>query len=260
MHDNITYWGILFIAILVIPELVLNRTLGIKSNRQTIIAVVRSVIQLSIVGLYLQFIFDLNNKLLNVAYILIMMSVAGISAVRSSNLKLRELFIPVFFSILVTNFPMVLYFNTIVLRLSDIWDAQYLITIGGMLLGNVLKGNIVGLTAYYTGIKNNHERFCYDLAMGASVFGATKPYLRDAINLAIQPTISTMETIGLVSLPGMMTGQILGGSVPMEAILYQIAIMIAIYVVRYLNVILSILFTQQVMFDDRDMLRLENFR
>lgn len=252
--DNISVIGILYLSLLIIPTLIINMRLNIKMNRGILVSIVRMVLQLSLVGLYLQYIFDLNNPFLNVSYILIMMIVASISVSRSSNFKLRKMLLPIFISMVIPNLLMVLFFNAFVINLKNILEARYIITIGGMLLGNVLSGDIIGLTSYYKGIEKNKKIVNYDLALGATRFQATKPYLKDAISASIKPTIATMATIGLVSLPGMMTGQILGGSIPSEAIMYQVAIMIAIYVTRYINIFGVILLSQRIMFDSKDQL------
>ena len=257
MNDSISYLGIAYLALLIIPTLLVNMQLKISMNRQIIISVIRMVIQLSLVGLYLQYIFDLNNSILNMAYMLVMMLVATVSITNSSGLKLKRLYPSLFVSMALPNLFMVFFFNKLVIDLGNIFEARYVITIGGMLLGNTLSGDIVGLTTFYKGISENKNRVNYDLALGATRFQATKPYLIEAIKVSITPTVASMATIGLVALPGMMTGQILGGSVPMEAILYQIAIMIAIYVTRYANIFGAIGLSQNTMFDKRDQLIVE---
>lgn len=183
-----------------------------------------------------------------------MMVIATVSITKSADLKVRRILVPIFISIAVPNFLMILFFNAFVIDLNNIFEARYIITIGGMLLGNVLSGDIIGLTTYYRGISKNQNQVNYDLALGATRYQATKPYLKEAISASIKPTVASITTIGLVSLPGMMTGQILGGSVPMEAIMYQIAIMLAIYVTRYVNIYGAIHLSQKIMFDKRDQL------
>lgn len=255
--NTISYIGIAYLSLLIIPTLIINKRLNIKMNKQIIVSIVRMVIQLSLVGVYLQYLFDLNNEILNVCYMLIMMLVATISITRTTGLKLKRLYFPIFISIALPNVLMVLFFTKLVINLENILDARFVITIGGMLLGNVLSGDIVGLTTFYKGISANRKRVNYDLALGATRFEATKPYFRDAIKAAIKPTVASMATIGLVALPGMMTGQILGGSVPMEAIMYQISIMIAIYVTRYINIYGALILSQNTLFDKKDQLILE---
>ncbi|MGD6729714.1 MAG: ABC transporter permease [Pleomorphochaeta sp.] len=251
MSNQISYLGIFYLILLIIPTLYINYILSVKMNKRILISVVRMIIQLSLVGLYLQYIFDLNNQILNVTYILIMMLVASISITNSTPLKKKKLYFPIFISMVIPNLFMVLFFNKMVINLNNIFDARYIITIGGMLLGNVLSGDIVGLNSFFKDIEDNKKIINYDLALGASLNQALKPYVKNSLTSSITPTVSSMATIGLVSLPGMMTGQILGGSVPLEAIMYQIAIMIAIYVTRYFNILSSIYITNKYIFDNR---------
>lgn len=252
--SNISYLGIAFLCLLVIPTLLINRRLKIQMNKQIVISIVRMIIQLSVVGFYLQYIFDINNPFINVAYILIMIFAANVSVIKTSDLRLKKLYLPLFVSMAIPALLMILFFNQFVIALENILEARYVITIGGMLLGNVLNGSVIGLTTYYKGIKGNQSRVNYDLALGATLFQATKPYFTSAIQTAVRPTVASMATIGLVALPGMMTGQILGGSVPLEAIMYQIAIMIAIYITRYFSIIGSLVVLQHTVFDKRDQL------
>lgn len=252
--DKITYMGIFYLSLLIIPTLMVNRYLGIKMNKKIVFSVVRMILQLSLVGIYLQYIFDLNNSFLNLLYLLVMMIVASISVSYSAELKVTKLFLPILISMAIPNLFMVLFMNHVVIDLQNIFEARYVITIGGMILGNTLNGDIIGLTAFYKGISENKKRVNYDLALGATRFQATKPYLKDAITASIKPTVASMATIGLVSLPGMMTGQILGGSVPIKAIMYQIAIMMAIYVSRYINILGAIILSENTMFDKKDQL------
>ena len=252
MSDEISYLGIFYLILLIIPTLYINYLLSIQMNKKIIISVFRMIVQLSLVGVYLQYIFDLNKQLLNIAYILIMMLVASISITNSTPLKKKKLYLPIFLSMAIPNLFMVLFFNKMVISLNNIFDARYIITIGGMLLGNVLSGDIVGLNSFFKDIEDNKNVINYDLALGANLVQAIKPYVKNALTASIKPTVSSMATIGLVSLPGMMTGQILGGSVPLEAIMYQIAIMIAIYVTRYINILSSIYISLKYIFNNRN--------
>jgi len=250
MSNEISYLGIFYLSLLIVPTLFINYKLNIKMNKKILISVVRMMIQLSLVGIYLQYIFELNNSILNLAYILIMMLVASISITNSTKLKSKRLYIPIYISMIIPNVFMVLFFNKFVIDLNNIFDARYIITIGGMLLGNVLSGDIIGINTYLKDLEENKKVINYELSLGATQIQAIMPYIKNALISSIKPTVSSMATIGLVSLPGMMTGQILGGSVPVEAIMYQIAIMIAIYVTRYINILISIIFSNNYLFDE----------
>jgi putative ABC transport system permease protein len=112
-----------------------------------------------------------------------------------------------------------------------------------MILGNCLRADIIGLNNFYQSIHKNEKAYHQSLAYGASLTEAVSPFFRDALKSALAPTIASMATIGLVSLPGMMTGVILAGADPFTAIKYQIAIMIAIFSGTAITVFLAIRLT-----------------
>ena len=91
--------------------------------------------------------------------------------------------------------------------LSRILEAKYTIAIGGMLLGNALSGNIIATGNFYERLKRDEDRYLYYLATGASKMEALFPYFRGSIVSALKPTVANMATMGIVFLPGMMTGQ-----------------------------------------------------
>lgn len=118
----------------------------------------------------------------------------------------------------------------------------------------------MSLERFYSGIRKNENKFMTYLMLGASLREAVRPYLRDAIKAAINPSIATMATMGIVSLPGMMTGQILGGAMPMAAIKYQIGIMICIFTAMVVGSLVNVLLSLAIAFDDYQRLRPEVFR
>ncbi len=252
--EEVSYLSIASLLILIIPVLVINRKLRIGLNKEIFYAIARMVIQLSLVGLFLQSIFRLNNPFLNLAYLLFMIMVASFSAARSCNFQLFKLFIPLFLAFILPNVIVLLFFNAFVISLDHLFNARYMITIGGMLLGNCLNGNIISVNRFYQAIKQNKNEYYYSLSLSTNKIEALRPYFKDAVLASINPTIASIETIGLVALPGMMTGQILGGVLPLTAIKYQIAIMIAILIARYFSAILAIIFTSFQAFDENDVL------
>ncbi len=193
------------------------------------IAALRMTVQLFFVGLYLQFVFTLDNAWLNCAWLLIMILVADVSILRHCKLRVRIFGPSLFLALVLGTAVPVLYFTMLILRRPQILEARYLIPIGGMILGNCLRADIIGIRHFYDTVKRDARTFEYMLAQGADLREAIQPYLREAFHNAVAPTIATMMTIGLVSLPGMMTGVILGGQPPMTAIKYQVAIMVAIF-------------------------------
>lgn len=246
-------------TLLIIPTII-SIIYKLKIIKSMLIAVLRMTVQLTLVGLYLEFIFRYDNLWLNLAWVLIMITTAGVTVIRNANLKIRP-FLPIIFIGLVTgSMAIVSLFILITIRPTPFYKASYLIPLTGMLLGNCLKGNIISLERFYYSIRKNETEYIGYLMMGATLKEAIIPYLREAIKPAIAPTISSMATLGLVSLPGMMTGQILGGSTPIVAIKYQIAIMIAILTVIIITTTLNILLSLKVAFNNYQVLRKDIFR
>ena len=210
---------------------------------KTLIAVVRMTLQLLFVGFYLQVVFQLNNPWLNALWLVVMVGVADFSIARGCDLKPGRFVLPLFAALAAgTAIPLLAFMGPLLHR-SNLMDAQYVIPIGGMILGNCLRADIIGIKNFYDAIKKSEKIFLHTLSRGARLHEAVRPYLRDACQAALMPTVATMGTIGLVALPGMMTGVIMGGADPMTAIKYQIAIMIAIFSGTSITVILAILMT-----------------
>lgn len=249
-------WQQLTIAfiILIIPAGILGwYKTGLNSKMA--IATVRMTLQLLFVGYYLEYLFELDNAWINLGWITVMVVVADFATIdRSELVQKMSLILPVFaatfFGIVLINF----YFLEVVIQLRDVLEAQYAIPITGMVLGNCLRSNVIGINDFYYSLKENRERYQFFLAAGATRAEALYPYIRSALKKSANPTLASMATIGLVSLPGMMTGQILSGSSPMTAIQYQIMIMIAIFSGTILSVYLAILFCNRTVFFKNDMI------
>ncbi len=210
---------------------------------QTLVAIVRMTLQLLLVGLYLQVVFKLNYPWLNGLWLLVMIGVADFSIARGCGLRLTKLALPLLVALFAGVAVPLFFFMALILRQPNLMEAQYVIPIGGMILGNCLRADIVGISNFYEAIRKSEKCFLHSLAQGARLTEAIRPFLRDAIRAAMIPMVATMATIGLVALPGMMTGVILGGASPMTAIKYQIAIMIAIFSGTSITVLLAIWLT-----------------
>ncbi|MCP3925162.1 MAG: ABC transporter permease [Desulfobacterales bacterium] len=256
---DINALSLTYFLIFLVPFVFVCFKVKLNIVNKVIYSVVRMVIQLSFVGIYLKYIFDYNQPLINILYILIMITVATFSILNSTKLKIRNMFMPVFCSILIPVSVMLLFFNNAIISINNIFDAKYLVTIGGMLLGNSLSGNIIALDNFYSDIKKNEKIYLYSISLGGTRIQALAPFFRKSIIASINPIVASMATIGLVALPGMMSGQILGGSSPAVAIKYQIAIMLAIFFTQFFSVNLSILFSIKMGFNDFDILKTKIF-
>ncbi|GAA5522647.1 iron export ABC transporter permease subunit FetB [Aliifodinibius salicampi] len=224
-------------------------------NKKLLTASLRMVLQLLFVGYYLEYLFEYDNPWINAAWIMIMVIVADFATIDRSGLKRKmSLLIPIFAATFLGIIVIDLFFLEAVIQLPKFLAAQYAIPITGMVLGNCLRSNVIGINAFYYSLSNHKERYQFYLACGASRTEALESFISEALKKSANPTLASMATIGLVSLPGMMTGQILSGSSPLIAIKYQIMIMVAIFSGTILSVFLSIRLTNFFVFEDTDML------
>lgn len=258
--EQITVWGIAILVAFLIPVFISNILLGLSINKSMVVGISRMIVQLILVGIYLQFLFKWNYWWLNVIYIGIMVAVSAITVINSCKLKHSKFFILLFAGIGAPLFVVIFLLTIVVLRLDNFFDARYLITMSGMLLGNCMRSIIISFNTFYNEIKNNEDTYLLYLSLGATKTQAVKPTIINAMESALKPAIASMATMGLVSLPGMMTGQMLGGSLPMTAISYQIIIMVAIFLVQYTGISVMLRIAANISFTKRDMLRKDIFQ
>jgi putative ABC transport system permease protein len=120
------------------------------------------------------------------------------------------------------------YFLFVIVRVQPWYDPRYFIPVAGMIMGNSMNGISLGVERLASGIRAQADQVEGALMLGATTRTAALPFVRDAFSAGLMPLINTMMGRGVVFLPGMMTGQILAGIAPLEAIRYQIAIMVSI--------------------------------
>lgn len=257
--DISTFSIILALLLLTIP-LIFNLVFKLDILRAVLNSIFRMSGQLFLVGLFLKYLFAWNNSLINLLWFTVMVIFATYSVVKESKLNIKLFFLPAFTAFFLANGSILLYFNGLIVNLTNLFDAKYLIAIGGMLLGNSLNWNIVGISNFYQNIKRDENRYLYNLSVGASQLEALAPYFKSSLTTALKPSIASMANMGIVFLPGLMTGQILSGINPIVAIKYQIAIMIAIFVSTTLSVGLTILFSAKTSFNDFGVIKKEVFR
>lgn len=259
MEINISNISIIISFILLFIPLILDYYYKFNLSKSIIKSFFQMILQLVLIGIFLKFLFNLNNIFINILWVIFMIIVSVFSIIKTSNLKISKFIMPVSLIFIISNFIIVLYFNYFVLKINNIFEAKYLIILSGMILGNTMRGNIIGLTNFYSSIKKTNKKFLYILSLGANLNEAISPYLKESMILSIKPLVSLMATMGIVSLPGMMTGVILGGTSVMLAVKYQIIIIIGILVSMFVCVLFSILLTLKVSFTKDNILKEDIF-
>jgi len=196
---------------------------------QILLASIRMTVQLGIVGYVLTYIFNNPNIFLTLI-ILIVMEIFAVYNIferidNKINKKLKKI---IAIAMFVGTGLTIVYFISVIINLKPWFNARYIIPISGMLIGNSMTGITLGSTGLINGINDNKELIENALILGADPAKASKEISKRAFYDAILPTLNSMLGMGIVFLPGMMTGQILAGLPALQAIKYQIAIMMGI--------------------------------
>lgn len=212
--------------------------LGLAANLA--IATIRTIVQLLVVGYLLEVVFAINNPWAVLAAIAVMVGTAAVVARNRISQKIPML-LPIVGGAIVSSTALTLvYVNLLVLQPKPWFEPQSLIPLAGILLGNVMNAAAIAGERLVSTLNNSQLEIETHLSLGATPHQATASYQKEAIKAGIIPTLSTMMVVGIVTLPGIITGQILGGSNPLNAALYQILIMFMLAVSTLITTILVI--------------------
>lgn len=210
---------------------------------QLLFAAGRSLLQLLVVGSILVTIFELNNPIAVMGILGIMLTIAAIVANNRIKNKKKGLLLMVWGSLLVSTGLTLSYALIVIIQPDNWYSPQYLIPLAGMVFGNAMNSaSLAGERLANDIIHNSLEVETY-LCLGATPKQAILTYRKDAIRVGLIPTLNQMMVVGIVSLPGMFTGQVLAGSDPLNAASYQILIL---FMIVFANLLTAILVTEGV--------------
>lgn len=235
--------------LLAIPIYFFHR-FGTKQINATLIATARMVVQLFLIGLYLKYLFLWNNPFINILWVIVMVIVATLTATKRTHLSLPMLFVPLSTGFAASAILVGLYFLVFVLRLPHPFDARYFVPIMGILMGNMLGVNVMALNTFYDGLRREQQLYYYLLGNGATHIEAITPFIRRAMEKSFAPCIANMAVMGIVSLPGTMIGQILGGAAPGIAIKYQMMIIVITFTASMLSMMFTLWLADKRTFDE----------
>lgn len=217
----------------------LSRLLGLGLLREFAIGTVRSVAQLALVGFVIGWVFLRSEWYWILALLALMSVVAGVTGARRTGMRLRGL--SVFLTAVLAGAAAVVlaYLALAVLRIGS-WEPRYLVPLGGMLLGNAMTAATLAVERLGSELRQQQGRLEVLLALGASPAQAVHEARRTAIRAAVTPTLNAMMIVGVVTLPGMMTGQMLGGTAPFQAAMYQLMILFGIALCALLSATVTV--------------------
>ena len=202
--------------------------LRLKITQSIYIAGLRTVFQLMVMGLLLQWIFKTQSVILIIAMMAAMTGVAAWTSTGRSVRPFPGILINSVLGIGLSSWLLLIFASTLIFRIPSWSDPQYVIPLLGMILGNSLNGISLAIDRFTEELFSKRDQVETALCLGATSWEAARPALVTAIRTGTLPIINSMMVAGLVSLPGMMTGQLIAGVNPMEAVKYQIVIMFLI--------------------------------
>ncbi|MBU3110396.1 ABC transporter permease [Clostridium lacusfryxellense] len=227
------------IYLLLIIVLVVMKKSRVNQTKLLLVASLRMTVQLVIVGYILQYVFS-NPKPIFTIIFLILMLIFSVHIVIKSRKDLNYNFkIAIGASLTFSGLFVLIFFVTVVVRKS-IFNPQYTIPLAGMIIGNAMTGVNIAIKTFMDDINKEKNKINTLLNLGVEPKYILKPFANNALETALIPTLNSMMGMGIIFLPGMMTGQILSGTLPTTAIMYQIAIMIAICTSVCITVFLSL--------------------
>ena len=259
MIIELSWVDILLSALPLLFIIVILQRMRLGVSQQLFIGVLRTMVQLSLVGAVLTAVFQHENPFWTISFSLVMLGTGTYEVTRrqkrrfkagwSAALSLVGLMCA---ALLSTGYALL-----VVVDVSPWWKAQYAIPLLGMILGNTMNGVSLGLHTLTTGVWQQRAVVESRLALGESAQEAIKQIKRDCLRNALTPIMNALAVCGVVSLPGMMTGQILAGNDPQVAARYQMMIMYLIASGCAAGCLVTLSLASKRLFDHRDRLRLD---
>lgn len=247
---------------LVVLLALLSWQMNLGLVRQIIIAAIRTTVQLLLIGMVLKTLFSY----VHLGWMGLMASIMLLAAGREVMGRQKRRYTGWWgfgvgtMSMFISSFTITVVALNVIISVEPWYKPQYAIPLLGMLLGNTMSGISIGLDRLTTTAWDQRNLIEGRLMLGRTWSQAIDKIRRESIRSGFIPIINSMMAAGLVSLPGMMTGQILGGNPPMEAVKYQILIMFLIAGGTGLGTMAAVWLGSRRLFDERHRLRLDRLK
>lgn len=213
------------------------------------VAILRMLVQFAVIGLILEFLFNEGNLWTTMGWMMVMIIAAAYTAINRLGLGWRILLPVVAVPLVVTSVITMPFLALAVMRPDPLWKPEVLIPVFGMILGNSMNGTALALERYYRELNSNIKEYLTYLSFGATTAEATLPFFQQSFRTAMMPRLMNISAMGIISLPGMMSGLMVAGKSPLVAIKYQIVIIISIFSAVALTVYLTLCLFTGRMFD-----------
>lgn len=245
----LSIWQVLLACSLIILLIIVSYFFKLNLIKVIVIASFRTVLQLSLIGLVLAWIFAREQWYEVLAILTVMTLVACFSAKDRVKKPYKGLLFDTLIAIGVSGWAVALFGVVVVLQDSTWYRPQLIIPILGLILGNALTGVSLSMSQLVESLHKERGQIDTMLSLSATPFEACRELIIRAIHQGLMPTINSMMVVGLVSLPGMMTGQILAGADPQQAVRYQIVTMFLIATGSTMGCMMACLLVYRRFFD-----------
>lgn len=231
-------------------------------GRDLIVACVRMGVQLFLIGFVLKHLFATSNAWWIGGMALVMLLVAAREVFARQKRRMRGWwgFGGGALSMFISSFVLTVFALAVIVKADPWYAPQYAIPILGMLLGNTMTGVALATDRLTQSLWQQRAIIEQRLMLGQTGREACHEIVRESLRSGLIPIVNAIAVTGLVSLPGMMTGQILAGSPPLEAVKYQILIWLLIAAGSGFGMLISVLASVSRLFDGRQRLRLDRLR
>lgn len=214
--------GLVFVLLAGVSSLIYK----LKLERDLLIGTVRTFSQLFLLGYVLTFIFRFDSSWLVLLAYAVMIAFAALTIRGRIKERTVAFFPPTLVSMLASYMLVTFVVCAVVVGANPWWEPQYFIPIGGMVVGNSMNAIAICLERLFSELRVKRGEIEMMLCLGADYREASESIFRNAIRAGMIPSINSMMAVGIVFIPGMMTGQILAGADPLLAIRYQIVVML----------------------------------
>lgn len=224
----ISNWQLALSVLLVLLAGGVSAFLKLGLLQSLIWGTIRAFVQLTLIGYILAYIFKWNSLSIIIPIIFFMCFIAAREASRRVNEPAREPVLVSFLSLTASTFLVGIIVVALIIGPDPWYSARVMIPIFGMILGNSMNGISLALDRMYSEVRSHVDEVEELLCFGATPWESVRDLVKRAVKAGMTPTINSLMVVGLVSLPGMMTGQILAGADPREAVRYQIVVMVMV--------------------------------
>ncbi len=228
--------------------------LRISLEKRLAWAAARTVVQLLLIGYVLKTVFGWGTLPAVGGMATVMIVAASRAAVQRSSRSFPGATWLAFGTLVVVSLVTTLTVTALVIGVEPWYQPRYLIPLLGMVLGNSLTGISLSLDSLLETLAERRAEVEMELSLGASRWEAARTPLRDAVRRGMIPIINSMMVVGIVSLPGMMTGQILAGADPLVAVKYQVVMMFMIAAATSLGCMGMVMLVYRRLFNEKHQL------